>query len=111
MSYIDNISGTFKPNFLDSEVGLITKTAEIPASMGVVDGIYKTVPAGTVFPADDATATGIVFQDVDVTYGDKAGSVMVAGRVLADRLSVTEAAKTALTAAGIVFVDAAEVTR
>jgi hypothetical protein len=73
--------------------------------MGVMDddGIHKTVPAGTVYPADDATAIGIVYQDVDVTYGDRAGAVLVAGRVLADRLTVTEEAKAVLT--GIVFVD------
>jgi hypothetical protein len=113
MPYVTNTSGTFKPNFLDSEVGLVSKTYEIPANMGVMDddGIHKTVAAGTPYPADGSTAIGIVYQDVDVTYGDRAGAVLVAGRVLTDRLSITEDAKTALTDAGIVFVDAAETTR
>lgn len=113
MSYVTNFTGTFKPNFLDSEVGLVSKTYEIPASMGVTDddGIHKTVHAGTPYPANDATATGIVFQDVDVTYGDKAGPVLVAGRVLSDRLTIAEAAKTALAKSGVVFVDAAETSR
>lgn len=109
MSYVINTTGTSRVNFLDSEVGLVLKTAQIPASMGVADGTKKIVPAGTVFPATGA-ATGIVFHDVDVTSGDVAGSIMVAGRVLAERLSgIDESAKAALK--DIKFVAANEVER
>lgn len=111
MAYIHSKSGTFKPNFLESEVGLVLKTQTIPQSMGVEDDIYLTVFEGTAYPSDDASATGIVFQNVDVTHDDAAGPVMMAGRVLTDRLSISDAAKTALEALGIVFVDAPEVTR
>ena len=109
MSILKVEIGTATPNFLDSAVGLVTKTAQIPQSMGKVDGDRKTVLAGTVFPADDATATGIVFQDVDVTDGDAIGSVMVAGRVVEERVTATTEAKTALK--NIVFVAAADTTR
>lgn len=111
MSYVTNFNGTFRPNFLESEVGLVLKTYEIPESMGVADGIYKTVPAGTPYPSNDANAIGIVFEDVDVTYGDKPGSILVSGRVLEDRLTMDTAAKTALVSAGIKFVDAPEISR
>lgn len=111
MSIVTNISGTVKPNFLESEVGLVLKTREIPATLGVQDGRYKTVKAGTPFPSDNSNAIGIVFEDIDVTDGNMLGSVMVAGRVLADRLSLASAAKTALSSKGITFVDAPEVTR
>lgn len=105
MSYVTNYKGTFRPNFLESEVGLVLKTYQIPASMGEDDGFgHKIVPAGTVFET-----TGLVFETVDVTDGDKAGSVMVAGRVLADRVDVTAAATLADT--GLVFVAAPDVTR
>lgn len=105
MSYVTNYKGTFRPNFLESEVGLVLKTRQIPASMGEDDGYgHKIVPAGTVFKT-----TGLVFETVDVTDGDKAGSVMVAGRVLADRLDSTAA--TALANTGIVFVNAPDVIR
>ena len=70
MSILKTEIGTAIPNFLDSEVGLVTKTAQIPQSMGQADGDRKTVFAGTVFPANTSAATGIVFQDVDVTDGD-----------------------------------------
>lgn len=99
MSILKTEIGTAIPNFLDSEVGLVTKTAQIPQSMGQTDGDRKTVFAGTVFPA-----TGIVFQDVDVTDGDAIGSVMVAGRVISDRVNAASAAQTALK--NIVFVGA-----
>lgn len=75
MSILKTEIGTAIPNFLDSEVGLVTKTAQIPQSMGQTDGDRKTVFAGTVFPANTSAATGIVFQDVDVTDGDAIGSV------------------------------------
>ena len=99
MSILKTEIGTAIPNFLDSEVGLVTKTAQIPQSMGQTDGDRKTVFAGTVFPANTSAATGIVFQDVDVTDGDAIGSVMVA-----DRVNAASAAQTALK--NIVFVGA-----
>ncbi len=109
MAYVTNYKGTFRPNFLASEIGLVTKTYQIPETMGVADGTRKIVPAGTPFPSNDASAVGIVFTDTDVTGGDAAGSVMVAGRVLKERLNVDEAAVTALK--DIRFVEGPDVTR
>lgn len=111
MSFVTNISGAARPNFLESEVGLVLKTHEIPATLGVQDGIYKTVAPGTVFPSNDGKGEGIIFEAVDVTNGNMPGSVLVAGRVLADGLNIASAAKTALTGKGIIFVDAPAVTR
>lgn len=66
----------------------------------------KYVKMGTVYPANDTTAEGIVYEDVDVTSGDMPGSVVVRGVVYEDRLPVAlaTAAKTALTGKGFVFV-------
>ena len=111
MSIVVNTKAEVRPNFLESEVGLVLKTREIPASMGVQDGKYKIVKAGTPFPSDNSNAVGLVFEDIDVTDGNMPGSVMVAGRVLADRLSLASAAKTALSGKGFTFVDAPEITR
>lgn len=41
----------------------------------------KIVKAGTVYPANDATAQGILFYDTDVTYGDAGGALLVHGFV------------------------------
>lgn len=105
MSILKVETGTTAPNFLDSAVGLVTKTRQIPQTLGTADGKYKTVFAGTVFPADDAGAKGIVFADADVTDGDAIGPVLVAGRVLKARLTVSDAALAALSGQGISFVD------
>jgi len=109
MSYVTNYKGTFRPNFLESEVGLVTKTYEVPESMGTADGSRKIATAGTPFPSDDSSAIGILFTDADVTNGPAVGSIMVAGRVLKERLNVTDAAVTAMK--DIKFVTGPEVTR
>lgn len=92
--------------FLESETGAIRKTSTISASMSEAvttpDG-EKVVPAGTIWPANDATAAGIVYEDVYVTSGDMPGPVVLEGRVYTDRLPVApvSAAQSALAAAGI----------
>lgn len=87
-------------------------TAQVAANHAAVvtraDGT-KYVPAGAIIPANDATAVGILYENVDVTTGAMPGSIVTAGVVYANRLPVTvaDAAKTALT--GITF-DTAEPT-
>lgn len=46
----------------------------------------KIVPAGTIYPANDATAIGILLYDVDVTEGPQPGAVIVEGYVIESRL-------------------------
>lgn len=46
----------------------------------------KYVKMGTVYPSNDASAIGIVYEDVDVTSGDMPGSVVTKGVVYEDRL-------------------------
>lgn len=73
----------------------------------------KYVRMGTVYPANDGTAEGIVYEDVDVSTGDMPGSVVTAGTVYEDRLPVAlaAAAKTALAGKGFVFKNSPTVTR
>lgn len=111
MAYVTTVKADSKPNWLESEIGLITKTRQIPESMGTADGSRKTVFSGTAFPSNDASATGIVFTDTDVTDGDHAGSVMVAGRVLKERLNIESAAQSALEDLGIRFIEGPETER
>lgn len=109
MSYTrKTVATSTRPNFLASEVGLITKTVNV-VDTGVVadaDG-FKTIKAGTVWPANDATAKGIIFDDVDVTNGTHAGSLIIAGRVFGNRLHTAPDALaiTPLEANGL-FIDA-----
>ena len=60
------------------------------------------VKAGTPFPSNDASAVGVVLNDLDVTDGDKNGAVLVRGHVNLARCeanygkAISAAAKTAL---------------
>lgn len=58
----------------------------------------KIVPAGSVYPANDATAIGITLTDTDVTEGPQPGSVLVEAWILEDRLpaAVSTEAKEAM---------------
>lgn len=58
----------------------------------------KIVPGGTVYPANDATAKGILLNDVDVTEGPQPGALLVEAYILEARLPVAPSAdaKTAL---------------
>ena len=90
------------------------ETREIPQSLATTasDGT-KYVKMGTIFPANDATAIGIVYEDVDVTVGNMPGSVVTKGEVIEARLHTAPAntAKTALQGLGFKFVTEGAVTR
>lgn len=89
----------------------LTKTISATGVTADADG-GKHVPMGTVYPANDATAIGILYEDVDVTSGDMPGSVVTQGTVYLDRLPTApaSAAKTALEGLGFKFVTAAPTT-
>ena len=67
------------------------------AAAATVDG-RKIIKAGTVYPANDATAKGIVWADYDVTDGDVTGALIIHGFVKTAALPAApaEAAKAAL---------------
>lgn len=73
----------------------------------------KYIPMGTVWPGNDGSAEGIVYEDVDVSSGDMPGSVVMRGTVIASRLPVAidTAAQTALEGKGFVFIEDPAVTR
>lgn len=81
-----------RPNFLGSEVGLVLKTITVPASAtgAVTENGRKIVKAGSIFATPYA---GLLFNDVDVTDGDRIGSLMVRGSYIDAKLPATAAAK------------------
>lgn len=115
MAFMKVEGTTTRPNFLASEIGLIQKTYEVKQE-GVVadeDG-RKYVKAGTVFPANDGTAIGIVFEAIDVTDDAvRPASIIIAGRILKNRLpeEISEEAVAALTAKGLFFDEEPDVVR
>ena len=64
----------------------------------VTVGTKKIVRAGTIWPANDATAKGVVFYDVDVTGGTGTGAILFEASVKTSKLPVAPAttARTAL---------------
>lgn len=61
------------------------------AAATTVDG-RKIIKAGTIYPANDATAKGVVFSDMDVTDGDMTGSILIHGFVKSAALPAVPAA-------------------
>lgn len=64
------------------------------SATGITADAYgkKTVPAGTILPLNDATAKGILLHDTDVTYGDRADTLIIHGFVKTAKLPVAPAA-------------------
>lgn len=80
-------------NFLAS-IHFINFTDKV-SDVGVTADKYgrKVVKAGTILPKNDATAKGILFNDVDVTDGPQPGAYMVEGYVIPQRLPVAPTAE------------------
>lgn len=60
-------------------------TAEKPGLATLVDGRY-VVKAGTFYPANDATAIGVILNDYDVTEGDQPMAVVMHGFIKKEAL-------------------------
>lgn len=110
----DYTARTYAPGYFLAEADCSRETQTIAATSAETAGNGgKFVPAGTIYPSNDQYATGIVYEDVDVTSGDMPGSVVTRGVVYEDLLpkQLDSDAKTALIAAGFVFKQSPEVTR
>ena len=92
-----------RPNFLASEVSLrlVSTTARTGSALVTTENGRKIIKAGTVYPSNDASAQGIIFQDVDVTDGDAAAPLMVAGHYYSDKVSIDSTAVEALKGKGL----------
>lgn len=95
----DSTSRVYAPGYFLASKICERKTRTISATAASVKTASnggKFVPGGSIYPGNDATAVGIVYEDVDVTTGDMPGSVVLKGTVYENRLS--EAADTYSTA-------------
>lgn len=94
MSFIrnDNTARVFTPGyFLAADAENCTReTREMKQTDATTlsDGTM-IIKMGTAYPANDGTAEGIVYEDIDVTSGNMPGSVVTKGIVYEDRLAVT----------------------
>lgn len=98
MPYVNSVKNYNRVNFLKSSK--VQAFTTLVSDVGVVADTNgkKIVRAGTVLPANDATAKGVLYNDVDVTHGPQPGSLIVEAYILEARLPVTPdaTAKTAL---------------
>lgn len=113
MSFTSKATGTvYQPGyFLENAEDAIRETKQIKQlNATTAENGAKYVKMGTVYPANDNTAVGIVYEDVDVTSGDMPGSVVTRGTVYESRLPVKidSKAKIALTDKGFYFIAATE---
>ncbi|WP_102274086.1 hypothetical protein [Cytobacillus massiliigabonensis] len=99
MPYVKPIQTANRINFLaSSKVQAFTYQVSDIGITADTNG-KKVVKAGTFLPANDATAKGILYTDVDVTNGPQPGSLIVEAYVYEARLHTAPSteAKAALT--------------
>jgi len=92
--YYGNNTHVDEINFLDSEKFVSFSFLVDSKTGGVVNGV---LPAGSIIPANDATAKAVTINDVDVSNGPELVGGIVEGYVNAKRLPVTPV-KEAITA-------------
>lgn len=97
--YVKDYGKVENINFLASAKFQSFTTQVSDSGVTAGDDGRKVVPAGTVYPANDATAEGILLNDVDVTEGPQPGALVVEAYVIEERLpaAVSAEARTALT--------------
>lgn len=87
--YYGNNTHVDEINFLDSEKFVSFPTLVDSNTPGVVDGI---LPAGSIVPANDATAKAVTINEVDVSHGPEMVGGIVDGFLNAARLPVVPTA-------------------
>ncbi|MGM0940355.1 MAG: hypothetical protein ACQEWU_05195 [Bacillota bacterium] len=80
------------PAFVSSD-HIISRTRTATKKMGKTENGRIILKAGTVYPANDATASGIVLHDIDLTHDDQPVGIMVEGYVYEARLPQTVSAE------------------
>lgn len=95
MVYVQKAQTYKEINFLKSQKFLSFTKQVDSKTTGVKDGV---LPAGSIYPANDATAEGVTINDVDVSKGAQPVGVIVDGHILIERLPVkpSDAAQTAM---------------
>lgn len=91
MSFIGAIENgvAYQPGYFlaSAECTRVTTTAEANnAAVKTASNGGEYLPMGTIYPAADATAEGIIYEDVDVSTGDMPASLVTKGVVYEDRL-------------------------
>lgn len=75
-------------NILATPDGYVCVEVELEqnSELAVEEGGRKIIKAGTFYPANDESCKGVIFNDYDVTDGDRVGALLIAGNVLVPAL-------------------------
>lgn len=115
MSMISSTTGTtFEAGFFlvdDERCTRQSMTVAANHAQRVTRNGRTIVPMGAVIPANGATAKGILYEDIDVTDGAAAGSVVTEGTVYGNRLPAALDPDTATALTDITFLMEPTVTR
>lgn len=95
--------------FPDHYVGVAQTFNKNDSAAVTVDG-RKIIKAGTIYPSNDANALGVVFYDVDVTDGDRNGTLIVHGFIKTGAIPVVPASAAKSALKGILFFPLSAVT-
>ncbi len=86
MPYVKGVANYNRINFLVSSKVQSFTTLVSDTGLATDANGKKIVRAGTVLPANDATAKGILHNDVDVTHGPQPGALIVEAYILEARM-------------------------
>lgn len=108
MSYVGKQVTASQINFLASAkyTSFQTMVDDTNAAVITDDLGHKVIPAGTILPANDATAQGITTDEVDVSNGGQLVGLIVEGWLYAKRLPVAPSADAITAMSTIHFKDA-----
>ena len=113
MKEYEDVFQTRRKPFIVSEIGVVQVTQDMTDKISTLKttvtdafGCQKDIiKAGTIYPSNDGSAKGIVYENVEEKEGHYIGSLMINGTVYSNRLTATPTsdAKTALEKIGIKF--------
>ena len=113
MKEYEDVFQTRRKPFIVSEIGIVPVTQDMTDKVSTLKttvtdafGCQKDIiEAGKIYPSNDSSAIGIVYENVEEKEGHYIGSLLINGTVYSNRLAVTlnSDAKTALEKIGIKF--------
>lgn len=107
MAYVRPTETVNEVNFLASEkfVSFPRQVDSTSYAVTTDDRGHKVIPAGTIYPTNDASAVGVTIDEVDVTYGAQPVGVIVDGFIFGKKLPVEPVAAAITALKRITFVD------
>ncbi|AVK60537.1 hypothetical protein C5Z25_01575 [Lactobacillus sp. CBA3605] len=107
MAYVSKTDEVSEINFLASEkfVSFPRQVDDTSYAVKTDSRGHKIIPAGAIYPTNDAKAEGVTIDEVDVTYGAQPVGVIVEGYLHDSKLPAEPEATAVAALTKITFVD------